>query len=100
MMVRHARNNPESTHSLDDYCLDSLQRALPGWSIKKKRRIHLSFFDGIVSSALALEALEVPMLAHIAWETDPECISLSQTQFRYIEHRGDISNDTAEALIE
>ena len=73
---------------------------MPGWSIKKRRRIHFSFFDGIGSSALALEALEVPMLAHIAWETDPDCISLSQIQFDEVEHRGDISKDTAESVIE
>ena len=40
------------------------------------------------------------MLAHIAWETDPDCIALSQIQFKEVEHRGDILRDTAEALIE
>ena len=40
------------------------------------------------------------MLAHIAWETDPDCIAVSQTQFNEVEPRGDISKDTAEALIE
>ena len=80
--------------------MDSVLETLPGWSIRKKRRIHLSFFDGIGSSALALEALGVPTMAHIAWETDPDCILFSQEHFKDIEHRGDISRDTAEKLIE
>ena len=80
--------------------MESVLQTLLGWSIRKRRRIHLSFFDGIGSSALALEALGVPMMAHIAWETDPDCILLSQEQFKGIEHRGDISRDRAEKLIE
>ena len=55
------------------------------------RLIVLSFFDGIGTAFLALDAMiGFPGLA-LAWEVDQACIDVTQKRFPSLIHRGDVS---------
>ena len=55
--------------------------------------IVLSCFDGIATGPLALQQLFGPLRKIIAWEIDPEAISVSRRHFPDIIHRGDFLDD-------
>ena len=56
-------------------------------NIPLRKRILLSFFDGLATAALIFQMLKIELLGILAWETDDDCQRLSSHNFPQTQQR-------------
>eukprot|EP00435_Cladocopium_sp_Y103_P013637 s2457_g3.t1 len=75
-------------------------KVVPGkaFTALPEKVILLSCFDGIGSAAHIVQELTQGISLHVAWETDPECIAVTNRHFPETQHRGDFMSDDPKSV--